>query len=103
VAKYTDAEENDVVTLNNKLVELDTNTVSILLLTKDSARVFVGAGKGTIAKGVHAGNLARKLAAIVGGGGGGKDYFGQGGGTKLSAADEAVQKSEQAVKDMLTK
>jgi alanyl-tRNA synthetase len=103
VAKYTDAEENDVVALNNKLVELDANTVSVLLLTKDSARVFVGAGKDAIAKGVHAGNLARKLAAIVGGGGGGKDYFGQGGGTKLSAADEAVQKSEQAVKDMLTK
>ena len=103
VAKYTDAEENDIVSLNNKIIEQDANTVSILLLVKGSARVFVGAGKGAIAHGVHAGNLARKLAAIVGGGGGGKDYFGQGGGTKLSAADEVVERSEQAVKDMLTK
>ncbi|HUK50856.1 MAG TPA: alanine--tRNA ligase, partial [Terriglobales bacterium] len=103
IAKYADTEENDVVTLNNKLVELDANTVSILVLVKDSARVFVGSGKGAIAKGVHAGNLARKLAAIVGGGGGGKDYFGQGGGTKLSTVDEVIQRSEQAVRDMITK
>jgi alanyl-tRNA synthetase len=103
VAKYTDAEENDLVSLNNKLIEQDANTVSILMLVKDSARVFVGAGKGAIAQGVHAGNLARKLAAIVGGGGGGKDYFGQGGGTRLSAADDAVRNSEQLVKEMLTK
>ena len=103
VAKYMDAEENDIVSLNNRIIEQDPSTVSILVLTKDSARVFVGAGKGAIAHGVHAGNLARKLAVIVGGGGGGKDYFGQGGGTNLGAADEAVRKSEQLVKEMLTK
>ena len=73
------------------------------MLAKDSVRVFVGAGKDAIAHGVHAGKLARKLAALVGGGGGGKDYFGQGGGTNLGAADEVVKKSEQAVKEMLTK
>ena len=103
VAKYTDAEENDIVSLNNKIIEQDANAVSILVLAKDSARVFVGAGKGAIAHGVHAGNLARKLAAIVGGGGGGKDYFGQGGGTNLGAADDAVRKSEQLLKETLTK
>jgi len=103
IAQYTTGEENEIVQLNNRIIESNPNAVTILLLTKDSARVFVGAGKEAIQHGVHAGKLARTLAAIVGGGGGGKDYFGQGGGTKLAAADELIKKSEPAVKEMLTK
>jgi alanyl-tRNA synthetase len=103
VAKYATGEENEIVTLNNRIVEKDPSAVTVLLLVKDSARVLVGAGKSAVAKGVDAGKLAGKLAAIVGGGGGGRDYFGQGGGTKRSAADEVVKKAEQAVKEMLTK
>jgi alanyl-tRNA synthetase len=102
-SKYTTSEENEIVLLNNRIIENDPSAVTILLLVKDSARVFVGAGKEAIEHGVHAGKLARTLASIVGGGGGGKDYFGQGGGTKLSAADELIKKAEQAVKEMLTK
>jgi alanyl-tRNA synthetase len=102
-AKYTTGEENDIVQLNNRIIESNPSAVTVLLLTKDSARVFVGAGRNAIEHGVHAGNLARKLAAIVGGGGGGKDYFGQGGGTRLAAADEVIGRSEQAVKEMLAK
>jgi alanyl-tRNA synthetase len=102
-AKYTTGEESDLVQLNNRIIETDPNAVTVLLLVKDSARVFVGAGRKAIEHGVHAGNLARKLAAIVGGGGGGKDYFGQGGGTKLIAADEVIRTSTQTVKEMLTK
>jgi alanyl-tRNA synthetase len=102
-AKYTTAEENELVQLNNRIIESNPSAVTVLLLAKGSARVFVGAGRKAIEDGVHAGNLARKLAAIVGGGGGGKDYFGQGGGTKLAAADEVIGRSEQAVKEMLTK
>jgi len=101
--KYTTGEENDLVQLNNHIIETDPNAVTVLLLVKDSARVFVGAGRKAIEYGVHAGNLARKLAAMVGGGGGGKDYFGQGGGTKLSGADEAMRASGEMVKEMLTK
>jgi alanyl-tRNA synthetase len=103
VAKYTTAEENDLVLLNNRIMDNDPNAVTVLLLVKDSARVFVGAGKKAVEQGVHAGNLARTLASIVGGGGGGKDYFGQGGGTKLSAADDVIKRSEQAVRAMLKK
>jgi alanyl-tRNA synthetase len=70
---------------------------------KDSARVFVGAGKNAIAQGVNAGKLATKLAAMLGGGGGGKDYFGQGGGTNLKAADEVLRNSESTLKATLVK
>jgi len=103
LAKYTSGDENEIVSLNNKIIEQEPNAVTILLLVKDSARVFVGAGKDAIAHGVNAGKLASKLAAMLGGGGGGKDYFGQGGGTKLNAVDEVVRNSESALKAMLTK
>jgi alanyl-tRNA synthetase len=103
VAKYTTGEENDLVQLNNQIIEIEPNGVAVLLLVKESARVFVGAGKNAIEHGVHAGNLARKLASLVGGGGGGRDYFGQGGGTKLAAADDVIKSSDQLVKEMLTK
>lgn len=103
LAKYTQGEENEIVSLNNRIIEQEPSAVTVLLLVKNSARVFVGAGKEAISQGVNAGKLATKLAAILGGGGGGKDYFGQGGGTKLTAVDDAVKNSESALKAMLTK
>ncbi len=103
VAKYTSGDESEMVSLNNKIIEQELNVVTILLLVKDSVRVFVGAGKGAIAQGVNAGKLAGKLAGLLGGGGGGKEYFGQGGGTKLNAVDEVVKNSESALEAMLAK
>ncbi len=103
LAKYTRGEENDMVLLNNIIIEQESSAVTVLLLVKDSARVFVGAGKQAIALGVNAGKLANKLAAMLGGGGGGKDYFGQGGGTNVGAADQALRTSESELKAMLTK
>jgi alanyl-tRNA synthetase len=100
-AKYDRGEESDLVALNNKIVEKEPNAVTVLILVKDSARVFVGAGKDAIAKGVDAGKLASKLAATLGGGGGGKDYFGQGGGTNLNAVDQVMRNSESALKAIL--
>ncbi len=102
-AKYTRGEENDMVLLNNSIVEQEPYAVTVLLLVKDSARAFVGAGKEAVTLGVSAGMLANKLAAMLGGGGGGKDYFGQGGGTNVGAADHALQSSESILKAMLTK
>jgi alanyl-tRNA synthetase len=100
-AKYDSGEEGDLVALNNKIVEKEPSAVIVLILVKDSARIFVGAGKDAIAKGVDAGKLASKLAAMLGGGGGGKDYFGQGGGTNLNAVDEVMRNSESALKAIL--
>lgn len=102
-AKYSRGEEDEMVLLNSKIIEQDANAVTIFVLVKDSARVFVGAGKDAIRHGIHAGKLAGKLAAILGGGGGGKDYFGQGGGTKVEAAEEVVRNSESELRAMLKK
>ena len=103
IEKYATNDESDLVLLNNRIIEGDPDAVVVLVLVKGSARVFVGAGRKAIEHGVHAGKLARTLAAIIGGSGGGKDYFGQGGGTKPSAADELIKGTERAVKEMLAK
>jgi alanyl-tRNA synthetase len=102
-AKYTTGEENEIVSLNNRIVETEPNTVTVFVLVKDSARIFVGAGKEAISHGVHAGKLAGKLASIVGGGGGGKEYFGQGGGTNVKAADDVFKALESSLAGMVTK
>jgi alanyl-tRNA synthetase len=102
-AKYTTGEEAEIISLNNQITEQDPSAVTVLMLVKDSVRIFVGAGKQALGEGVHAGKLAGKLASMVGGGGGGKDYFGQAGGTNVKTADEVIKNSESALKSMLTK
>jgi len=103
LAQYVRGEENEIISLNSRIIEKQPKAVTVLILVKDSVRVFVGAGKEAIAQGVHAGKLAGKLASLVGGGGGGKDYFGQGGGTKTRAAGEVGKNAETALRAMLKK
>jgi alanyl-tRNA synthetase len=102
-AKYFRGEEGEIVSLNNRILEQEPNAVTVLLLVKESARVFVGAGKQAIARGVHAGKLAGTLASVLGGGGGGKEYFGQGGGTNVKAVDDVFKNAAPTLRAMLTK
>jgi alanyl-tRNA synthetase len=103
LAEYVNGEESELISLNNQITEQDPTAVTILLLIKDSVRIFVGAGKQALKEGVHAGKLAGKLASIVGGGGVGRDYFGQAGGTNIKAVEEVMKTSESTLKSMLTK
>jgi len=96
-------EEEDIVALSNQVVEADPTVVLVAMLVKDSARIFVAAGKDAIKAGVHAGKIAGELAKLVGGGGGGKEYFGQGGGTKLSNAELALTSAKKIVQSFLKK
>jgi len=43
------------------------------------------------------------LAKLVGGGGGGKEYFGQGGGTRLDNADAVIGNAKKVVRSYLKK
>jgi len=96
-------EEEDIVALSNQVVEGDPAAVLIVTLVKDSVRIFVAAGKNAIKAGVHAGKVAGELAKLVGGGGGGKEYFGQGGGTKLSNAKAVLTSAKKVVRSYLKK
>ena len=101
-AKYTQNEENELISIINKITELTPNAVVLLILSRDSSRILIGAGKEAVRSGIHAGKLATQLAALIGGGGGGKDYFGQGGGTK-SNVDQILTNSESLLTSMLKK
>jgi len=96
-------EEEDVVALSNHVVQADPSAVLVVALVKDSVRIFVGAGKDAIKAGVHAGKIAAELAKIVGGGGGGKEYFGQGGGTRLDKAEGTLANAKKIVQSHLKK
>ena len=89
-SKRTSGTEDDLIMLSSKIVETEPSTVCVLVLVKETVRIFVAAGKQALKEGVNAGALAKKLAEIVGGGGGGKPYFGQGGGTDVKKADEVL-------------
>jgi alanyl-tRNA synthetase len=96
-------EEEDIVALSNQVVEADPSAVLVVTLVRDSVRIFVAAGKDAIKAGVHAGKVAEELAKIVGGGGGGKEYFGQGGGTKLSSAEATLTSAKKLIQSHLKK
>jgi alanyl-tRNA synthetase len=51
-----------------------------------------------VAKGYHAGNIIRQVAAITGGGGGGKPGLAQGGGKDISRLDEAIAAVDNLMK-----
>jgi len=89
-SKRTSGTEDDLIMLSSKVVEAEPSTVCVLVLVKETARIFVAAGKQALRAGINAGELAKELAEIVGGGGGGKPYFGQGGGTDVKKADEVL-------------
>ena len=98
-SKRTSGTEDELIMLSSKVVEVEPSTVCVLVLVEETVRIFVAVGKQALKAGIDAGELAKKLARIVGGGGGGKPYFGQGGGTDVSMADEVLT----AVKRLLGK
>ena len=67
------------------------------------ANLIAMATDGAIAKGAHAGNLIKEVAAIVGGGGGGRPNMAQAGGKNPSALSQALEKAQEIMKKQLEK
>jgi len=53
-----------------------------------------------VARGLHAGNIVKEAARVVGGGGGGRPDFAQAGGRDPSKLDEALATAERLVGEM---
>ncbi|GMV83205.1 MAG: alanine--tRNA ligase [Planctomycetota bacterium] len=66
------------------------------------AALLVSVPKELVARGAHAGNLMRELAAKVGGKGGGKPDMAQGGGSEPDKLSEALDAAESILKGMLS-
>ncbi len=82
---------------------LDGAAVGVLFASFDERPVcIVVVTDGAISgRGLHAGKLARDVAAVIGGGGGGKAHMAQAGGKDASRIDEAVEQAPGVVEKHL--
>jgi alanyl-tRNA synthetase len=76
--------------------------VAVLASTVDGRPQFVSiVTQDLIPRGLHAGDLLRRVASVSGGGGGGRPDMAQGGGKDASKIGEALSIVPEAVRDML--
>jgi alanyl-tRNA synthetase len=76
--------------------------VAVLASSVDGRPYFVSiVTQDLISRGVHAGDLLRKVASVTGGGGGGRPDMAQGGGKDASKIAEALGIVPDAVREML--
>ena len=81
----------DLRTIALELRAKATNSVVALISVNDGKPVLVVvASDAARAQGVKAGALVKIASSVLGGGGGGKDDFAQGGGTDITAVNEAL-------------
>ena len=88
----------------DKLRDKEPNAVGALIGTDGSKTTLaVGVGKNALARGLKAGALVKKIAAIAGGNGGGKPDFAMAGIRDTSKIDDALNAVEGIVKENLEK
>ncbi|MCL2173027.1 MAG: alanine--tRNA ligase [Candidatus Bathyarchaeota archaeon] len=66
-----------------------------------TARIMIMAGDHAVAKGVHAGQIIKQSAPLIGGGGGGRPNFAQGGGTLPDKLQDAIKTAEDTIKQQI--
>ena len=71
--------------------------------SKGQATFIVMADKDAVAKGIHAGRLAKSIAQTLGGGGGGRPDVAQAGAKKIEGLEEALGKAPDIVREMIRK
>ncbi|MEP7288472.1 MAG: alanine--tRNA ligase [Chloroflexota bacterium] len=77
--------------------------IVVLGMVNDGKPQLIAAVSDDLKKRVHAGNLIKAIAGIVGGGGGGRDNMAQAGGKDPSKLSEALDKAHQWVAEALAK
>ncbi|MBI4007140.1 MAG: alanine--tRNA ligase, partial [Planctomycetes bacterium] len=79
------------------------SSVAIVLGTTEDGRVILITclSQDLIKRGLHAGNIAKDIARIVGGGGGGKPDIAQAGGQLTDRLDEALKASYKIISEKL--
>ena len=81
--------------------KLDNGVVVLAAVTDGKVSLVVKADKNVVKKGIHAGNIIKEAAKVVGGGGGGRPDMAQAGGKIPENLPKAFEKAEEVVKNMI--
>jgi alanyl-tRNA synthetase len=82
----------------------DKNPVGVVVLgtlINERPQLVAALTPNLVERGLHAGNLVKRVAQIVGGGGGGRPTLAQAGGRDASRLDEALDRVPELVQEML--
>ena len=85
-------------TLRDKLGE---GVVVLVTATQDKVSILAAATPGAVARGAHAGNIVRAVAAVCGGKGGGRPDQAMAGGRDVDRADDVVAAAADVLAGML--
>ena len=107
--------DTDVITLSFK--DVDVNAMRtlgddykakmanvVVIMASDlggKVMLLVMASDDAVKSGIHAGNIIKTIAPVIGGGGGGRPNMAQAGGKDASKIDEALKKGVETVESML--
>lgn len=93
---------NGLRELGDQLKEKLGDGVVVLLSNQDGkVNMIAMATDGALAKGAHAGNLIKGIAALVGGGGGGRPNMAQAGGKNPAGISSAIEEAEKVLEGQL--
>ena len=94
-AEVAGVDMNGLRELGDQLKEKLGDGVVVLLSEKEGkVNLIAMATDGAMAKGAHAGNLIKGIAALVGGGGGGRPNMAQAGGKNPEGIDQAIAEAQ---------
>ena len=100
--KVSDVDMNGLRELGDQLKEKLGEGVVVLVSEKEGkVKLIAMASDAAIAKGAHAGNLIKEIAAFVGGGGGGRPNMAQAGGKNPAGMSRAINACVKALEDQI--
>ena len=101
--KLDDVDMNELRNLSDDLkAKIGSGVVAIASAQgSDKVNLIVTATEDVIKSGVHAGNIIKAAAPLVGGGGGGRPNMAQAGGKNPSKIDEALKAAKQILENQL--
>ncbi len=88
--------------LSDRIKDKYSDSVTVLAAESNGKVLLIASvAKPLVKEGLHAGNIIREAAKIVGGGGGGRPDFAQAGGKNPEKIDEALNKALEIIKGMI--
>ena len=97
-----DVEMNELRNLGDELkAKLGSGVIFIASKCGERVNLMITATDDVVSKGVHAGNIIKTVAPVVGGKGGGRPNMAQAGGNNAAMINEAIEAAKKTLADQL--